>query len=704
MKKGNLLLVLAGAAVFTSCLKDKYGSEIELDYSPTISLPLIEANVITKDLLAGIDTNVISTGSDNVLRVVFNDTLKSIGLDEFLTIESKAVVDSSVVGSLSIEVAPSRSGISLNAMKLGLSPVKQAAIDYTIAQTTLGNPVAVGDVVNEPAGEQPIGNLKGFTTVTFSEGQMKIAVTNKFSIPVDDLEMELKSNGDLIGTFNYSTIPPGMTVADSISLVGETMTPDMSLNFTSFGSRGSNGVPVPMDGDKDSLVFDVAMTGLSIRSGSVELTKDTTHILNQTVKMDLGLTDEVIEKITFSKMSMAYDVDLGLKSDAKIYVTLPNATLPGTTKAFSDSIVIGSTGKKTGNFVLDGYEVTLDSNRIETNMTVVLIKTATPIDFDSANVARFTFTPSSIKVAAVEGYFGEQIIDFAGDTVSTGISGDELLNSLELVSPVITMYFDNSFGIPMQFSELNLLAIGGTSEVTVKMNQLLPFDITEGTTVGASVTSSLAITAAKTENTIADAINAQAQKIVVGGKAIINPLGNTGATNKADTTSKLTVRLNVEVPMHGKIKGMIVLDTLDLAFGDIADGAELIVLRSVIKNDFPLDGEIQMIFTDASYTPLDSLVVPKADGTPGDGTFMKAAEVDPATGITTSTGASTKTNDFTLNKATLAKLGPSKYIILKVKISSGNDGTEVMKILSTYNMNIKLGMMLKVQVGDLLPD
>ena len=42
--------------------------------------------------------------------------------------------------------------------------------------------------------------------------------------------------------------------------------------------------------------------------------------------------------------------------------------------------------------------------------------------------------------------------------------------------------------------------------------------------------------------------------------------------------------LNVEVPMHGTIKGLVVLDTLDLELGSIADGAEMIILRSVITN------------------------------------------------------------------------------------------------------------------------
>jgi hypothetical protein len=148
--------------------------------------------------------------------------------------------------------------------------------------------------------------------------------------------------------------------------------------------------------------------------------------------------------------------------------------------------------------------------------------------------------------------------------------------------------------------------------------------------------------------------------------------------------------------MHGTIKDLEVLDTLDVDLGEAIENAEEVVLRAVITNEFPLDGDIQMLFLSDDYTVLDSLI-----GKEGDGNFMKAAKTD-ANGITTRDGASVKATDFTLNKATLSKLGSSTQIILRVNISSGNNGTEVMKILSTYNMNVKLGVIAKVQVGDLI--
>jgi len=703
MKKRNLLLVLAGATIMSSCIKDKYDfTETKIDYTPTIALPLIESNVITKDLLAGIDTSIISAGPNDVLRVVFNDTLKSVGLSEFLTIESKAVVDSSVVGAIAIPNEFTTDSATLGQIKNGLSADKQIAIDAAIASSDAGNPVVVTKIDPSPAGEQTIGSLSGFSTVTFSEGQMKITVTNKFTIPLHNIVMDLKSGGVVIGTFTYDSIPSLASKADSIQLGSETMTPDMKLDITSFGSNGSYGAEVLMS-TSDVMVFDVALTGVKVRSGTVEI--EDTEILNQSVDMDLGLTDEVLTEVTFSTMSMDYDIDLGIQSAAKIYVDLPGATKDGMTYSDSITIIRGNAASGKGSFDLSGYKVTLTANKIRTNMRALLIKEAgSPIAFDSADVAKFTFTPTNIAIASVEGYFGSQVIDFADEEVSTGISNDELLTALTLSSPVITMSFDNSFDIPMQFDTLNMIASGGNGGDITLTGLALPFTIAEGPNK-VKTTSQLEIAAPATN--IDDAINAQATKFIVGGSASINPNGNTGAVNKADTNSRLTVRLNVEVPMHGSIKGMVISDTMELDMGALIDATEMIILRSVITNEFPLNGKIQMVFVDSltGFTELDSLVVAG-----GDGSFMAAAEVD-ADGVTKvdpATGkfiGSTKTNDFTLTKATLAKLGTTTHIILKVTIDSGVDALgadKIMKILSTYNMNIKLGVIAKISAQNLI--
>ena len=97
-----------GATLFTACVKDKYDLEnLEIEYNPTLALPLISTEVKTSDLLKDIDTTLISAGSDNVLTISYADTLKTVTLGEIVgnksfsttgtTLDDSAKINNSVL-------------------------------------------------------------------------------------------------------------------------------------------------------------------------------------------------------------------------------------------------------------------------------------------------------------------------------------------------------------------------------------------------------------------------------------------------------------------------------------------------------------------------------------------------------------------------------------------------------------------------------
>lgn len=534
MKKGNLLLVLLGTAVMTSCLKDKYSfDEVKIDYSPTIALPLIDANVITKDLLASIDTSVISAGADGVLRVVINDTIQTLAF-------SDVVSDIKINDTTSVLLSEA------------LDAVTKAEID-------LVNGVSPMNPKSGLSGGIYKSELAGIDSVLFISGDLEFTLKNEFPFNLKDVVLELKNirSGAVIGRDTIANVPPNGSSKALLSLAGKQLSDSLSMNMVSYGTDGTVGV------------------------------------LN----------------VTYSE-KLYFIVNLLNPVISKFYGDLSAEAFPATTG---------------------------------------------DIDFD----------------------FGS----------------DPLLNAFKFASPAITLYFDNSFGAPINLSPFALTFKGTGSTIPLTGLPAGGIDVAAGTAAG-SVTTPFVIDNSSTN--IAEALNSSPSEIAYSVEGAI-----TGNSHFAFDTSKFRIRMGVEIPIHGSIEGLVILDTLDLELGSIVENAELIILRSVITNQFPLDGEIQMVFTNASYVALDSLIVPKADGTLGDGAFMKAAVID-ANGITTADGASVKTNDFTLKKATLAKLGTTKHLILKVKISSGNNGTDIIKILDTYTMNVKLGVIAKVQLGELM--
>lgn len=295
---------------------------------------------------------------------------------------------------------------------------------------------------------------------------------------------------------------------------------------------------------------------------------------------------------------------------------------------------------------------------------------------------------TDLKNPVIQSFYGDlsgESIPSSNENIDFTFSDDPLLNSFKLADPVVNIYFENGFGVPFELTTLDLTMKGGSSTVPVT-GHTVP-KIAPATIATPIVTTQLSFDGS---TNIADALNSQPKQIAFG------VAGNVDASapkkHFATDQSTFMVRMDVDVPVYGKLQNMVVLDTIDLE-GDVFENLLEATLRSTITNDFPLDGNIQFLFADGSYNVLDSLVQAG-----GDGLFMQAAPTN-AQGVGTT--ATEKTTDFVLKEATLKKLSAMKYAIVVAKVSSGNNGNDVMKILSTYNMKIKLGIIAKIKAGDI---
>ena len=319
------------------------------------------------------------------------------------------------------------------------------------------------------------------------------------------------------------------------------------------------------------------------------------------------------------------------------------------------------------------------------------LKTISAAQYDYDLV--FAASMTNLDVNFYEGDLSGNLIPSTTGTQAVDLS-DPLLSAFTVKEPEVSIYFDNAFGTPFELSTVDFTMKGGSSPVTVTGNPAFaPFSISQGTvdrsgttpTVNA-VTSTLVMNA--TNSNIADGLNSQPSSVDFTVAGHVDSV--VSRVHYADKNSYFRVRMSVDVPVYGKMKDLGVKDTIDFD-GSIFETAKSITLRAVIENGFPLDGEIQMVFTDASYNVLDSLV-----GSTGDGTFMSASGVAATGEATTPT---TKKTDFVIGEVKAKKLVNAKYALLRVSINSANASD--VKILSTYKMKIKLGVIAKISTTNL---
>ncbi len=171
----------------------------------------------------------------------------------------------------------------------------------------------------------------------------------------------------------------------------------------------------------------------------------------------------------------------------------------------------------------------------------------------------------------------------------------------------------------------------------------------------------------------------------------INPSGLPSA-NEVLSDGHFSIEKELELPLKGLAFNFTIQDTFDFQFGQDVDKIKEALFRIAIINGFPVDGNVQLFFTDGDYHILDSLLYNQ------DQKIILAAPTD-ANGK--SIGKTPKTTDVMVNGARMALLKTGAKIIIRARVASANDGIKNVKIFSSDEIDIKLGMQVKLAVGQL---
>lgn len=183
-------------------------------------------------------------------------------------------------------------------------------------------------------------------------------------------------------------------------------------------------------------------------------------------------------------------------------------------------------------------------------------------------------------------------------------------------------------------------------------------------------------------------INNKPQQLVYKIDALSNPSG-VNATNFVIDTSKISLDMEVNLPMYGTAKDFSVQDTFDFKFAN-ADKIETCMIRTSIVNGFPIDVQMQVYFTDENYNVLDSLLLPNQ-------LVLAAASVNLTNGAVNN--AQQKTTDIDLDATKIMHLNQTKKILVRATATTLNGGNTNIKIYDFYKLDVKLGAIAKMRLS-----
>jgi hypothetical protein len=202
----------------------------------------------------------------------------------------------------------------------------------------------------------------------------------------------------------------------------------------------------------------------------------------------------------------------------------------------------------------------------------------------------------------------------------------------------------------------------------------------------------------KTNSNIKDFLQINPKYIFYSVQADVNPLGLTDPTFFVLDTSKFSVEVEVELPLYGTANVVSLGDTIPFVL-DLNDpsGSDLVVTEAIFMvntyNDFPVDVEMQLLFMDSSQVVIDSLF------SNGLSFILRGAAVGPAPALRTSTPTHTVTEVF-VDRARLDNLGRARAMIVRGRLTTNNGGFDLVKVYQDYEIEVKLGIKAKLQIGE----
>ncbi len=688
MKKLQIAFFLT--TILVSCVKDEYSLEgSKIKYSPEVAAPLLSASIEVRQLLSDLD-NQLDSNENKLLEFRLSNDIYSLALSEFINIPNDTIDFEFQLEPLSLENIPTfQKDITLESVIEDDVVLKNVIDDNNLIDSCDAQFPFIGSIGIDPV-NFPINDAT-FESAQFSEGKLLVELKNGWLTPLNNVTLSLKNASDnsLIGLLNYGEILPGDSSTKEIDLAGKTVESNILGEFVSIGTNGTTS-KTECASYSDAITITVNSSDLVIVSGSAVFPNR--EVINDTVISSLGLTSgEELKNIELKSADLIVQVDYGIKEAAKLYIELPYTENGG--NSFIDSIPIGP-GPTSVNRTLDlsGYTLDLtrggiDKNTVEASIRGKIVSSGSFVDFDTSNSVTAQIIMSKVEPLYIEGYFGNQPLDIASETFDFDLREAEIFEKINFANPIITLGFHNTFGLPIEISNLGLNMKRDNDSLSLSSSGIFPFKILGSESRGESKTSELIL---GSSSNISELINLWPNEVTTDFSGGLNPDGWTD-NNFALDTSKVDITLDLTIPVYGTVTDFNISDTIEIdsSLSQVFEFVKRASLRTNVDNGLPLEGAVKFYITDENYVVLDSL-----ECSDGNNVLISAAEVDPGTGDVINSGF--RQADLVADEDDVNFLKTAgNNLILSATLSTANSGNNV-KIYTDQGIEIKMGILAKV--------
>ncbi len=699
-----IILVLMASA---GCVKETYDMDMlssRVHLSPAFGLPVVRGTVTLSDFVDPVDTIFIDSDSiflyaedDNVIRFVFRkDSIISFNLEDYYDFDDMiSYTETFTVGELDLGSFYDTIVFSLDEISMKFPPAVRAAL-VLLDGSTGDFPAFPGITLDE----KTYGPFDNYEYATFSDGVIKVTVTNNLTIPVSGLNIQLynAAGPTPVGDpFTFTSINPGQTLSDSIELADVILSNSLIAAASLGDNPGADDVYIDLD--NSSIDISIAGRDLKIKSGRVILPIQEVVSIDDkdTVSFDAG-EDIEIDEIQVLSGDLSYSISALVPIKASVTVTLPTSDRGGS--PISETITVNPNTTLNGNISLANSTIDLGTittqpyNMLPIYYGLEVSSDGQMVDFNSTDEVSLDIEMLDPGIDYVKGYFGQY-----GDTIDTDTLDLEIEDILEnvtgsvTINPSISLNYQNSFAIPV---EIDIDAVG------YRENDSVDIDLDAQSLNYPSAPSerdvSGSFTVDKDNSQLPELISLLPEKIRFGGSAVMNPQGNTGSRdNYIFGDSRFLGDLEIEVPLDFRISNLHFADTVDNFMEDLdidedtpvsPEDVEYLRIQFTANNGFPLGISVTMSLYDSTSTTILSTI----DATD----LLEAASVDSNGRVTEAAECST---ELEITSEFWNSVEDADKVIFNVTLVTKDYETTDVKIYNDYYIEYKAALQVKADIN-----
>jgi hypothetical protein len=312
-----------------------------------------------------------------------------------------------------------------------------------------------------------------------------------------------------------------------------------------------------------------------------------------------------ITKANFGKTNMFFRFLADDTDDYIVKVKIPNMTKDG--KSFEIDYELNYKGQVPPEYYtfltnIDGWTITPEENKIRFIYEAY-----------NSNGERVKFDYAAMKVdqlifGYVEGYFSYHVFDIEGSNIGVSLFESWVRGGMDFENPKMSINVENAFGFPVR-SKVNYIRLETLSGQEFELesqyiNQGIDFGYPTIQEVGEVKLSGFSFD--NSNSNLRQLFNEKVVNVTYDIDALANPDNDESISNFVDSSSFFSVKVALEVPMHGKANDFTLKQESEVDFTDLQE-IHSATFKSIITNDFPTDINLQMYFKSQDGQILDSL-------------------------------------------------------------------------------------------------